>query len=435
MNMAIFTPTVPISPSRPEQAELSGTDLAGAKLGGDAALWLRRLAAFCFGLWLAWGAISVQLAARAVQAGLPAAALVLNARSTTAETALADAAMLAGRPTEAVPYAIDAVGRAPYSAHSVRTIGLIDAVRGDDAGSTSWLSLAGGLGWRDVPTQIWISDRLLAAARYEDAFPHLEAILRQQEPEQASQPILPVLNRLASIPQARAAMIDRLVQLPPWRGVFMTRVAALAPADFAGREALIGDLRTTASPVTRAELQPYVSRLFTAGEHARARTLWLDLSADRRWVDPAGVYDGGFDVAPDGVPFPFEWQIPSNAEAFAAIEPDAAGDSSLHISATGEMPPTLIEQHLLLSAGSYELTAQMVGSKGADAVHWEMHCVDGAPIPMRNLTTGRHQSASFVVPPGNCPVQRLELRYGRLGGAEPVDLRFDNIVVRQVHAS
>lgn len=377
--------------------------------------------------WLAWTAITAQLAARAVQAGRPAAALLLDSASTVAAAASAERALLAAMPDRALDAAIAAVTRAPYTVQAVRTIGLIDAGRGADAAAGFWMGLAGGLGWRDIPTQLWIADRLIAGGRYADALPRLEALVRQQNGAPST---LRPLNALADIPRARAVLVARLAQRPPWRGAFLIGIGALAPEDVAGRDALVAELSATPAPVTRAELQPDVARRAGSGDVVQARALWLGFAADRRRLAGSGLYDGGFDAASGDVSFPFEWSIPDMAAALVTIAPDETGNPALVVRASGDLPPLLMTQQLLLAAGTYLVGAGTERGAGADQIHWEMRCVSGAPLPLMP-ERGGSGALRFTVPATGCPTQRLELHGSPLGDGTPVDLRIDDVALRR----
>lgn len=150
-------------------------------------------------------------------------------------------------------------------------------------------------------------------------------------------------------------------------------------------------------------LEPLLSTLIEAGAVAQAHDIWLREAAIR--TQPGAlIYDRSF--TDKAAPPPFNWALTSSTVGVA--ERQAGG--RLHLIFYGREDGFLASQLLLLPAGSYVLSMQLLGDPvRARALSWSVWCEKGdAPLASATLDTVAARGLHIEVPAG-CAAQWLRL--------------------------
>ena len=160
-------------------------------------------------------------------------------------------------------------------------------------------------------------------------------------------------------------------------------------------------------------LAPLLNSLTAAGKYEEARGVWERAT---RANAPGLIYDGSF--RDRNSPPPFNWSLTSSTVGVAERQ---AG--RLHIIFYGQEDGILATQLLLLQAGQYRLSMQLVGDNArAHSLTWSIWCDKSeAPIASVNLDVAANRGWSFAVPP-NCPAQWLRLSGMSSDIAQQVDV-------------
>jgi hypothetical protein len=178
-------------------------------------------------------------------------------------------------------------------------------------------------------------------------------------------------------------------------------------------------------PPRRGPTSPWLptllSSLTKAGEYARARRIWAQLSDVDLAADTL-VYDPDFQRA--GAPPPFNWAFASSTLGLA----ERQRGGGLHVIYYGQSDGALAGQLLLLQPGRYSFSAEgSAGETADDVLRWTVTCDKGSrPIASAPLSGALGRRWSFDVP-ADCPAQRLEL----LGASPDVPQQAD-VTIRRV---
>ena len=167
-----------------------------------------------------------------------------------------------------------------------------------------------------------------------------------------------------------------------------------------------------ADPKQALESAPWfpalLNTLVGAGRYDQARALWAKGGGI---AQPQGelIHDTGF-VDSRSAP-PFNWSLTSSSVGSAERQPG----HRLHVVFYGQEDGILASQLLVLPAGTYRLSLQLLGDRDrARVLNWSLWC-DGsdAPVSAVTLADAAQRGWSFRVPAG-CPAQWL-----KLSGASP----------------
>lgn len=146
-----------------------------------------------------------------------------------------------------------------------------------------------------------------------------------------------------------------------------------------------------------------VASLTEAGQAAKARRIWSDVSGARVAAN-ALIFDPDFKDA--AAPPPFNWALTSSSLGLA----ERQAGRGLHVIYYGQLDGALASQLLVLPPGRYRLTTKAPGlPTGAANLRWAVVCARGnAAIGSAPLDRAVREGFSFSVP-ASCPAQRLEL--------------------------
>jgi hypothetical protein len=386
--------------------------------------WLRLTATLLCAAGLAWLAIVHGLSASAMGQGDALTALAVRPHSAEALSGSAELALRREDYAAAEKLARAALIEFPRDVRALRVMGVAASMQGKARLGSELLLRSGTLSWRDEVTQVWLIRAAMDQKNYATAAQRLDAMLRSG---QMQGEMLRLAHGVVEVPEARAALIERLLEAPPWRGPFFSDMESLPKGGENAHILLIEELRAREGPLPRAELTRFVRRLVEQREPKLAQRVWYGtLSAEGRTMVGV-VFDGDFRLDPmvesEQPRYLFEWDLESGGGAMSSIgtPPMLIGETALNIR-PGETESRVAAQTIVLDPGAHRLNYSTAGGDAATpGVAFRVLCVGHNRIlPLSQVSTRtvgewRSIEQSFEVPNG-CPSQRLEILALPAGG-------------------
>ena len=337
----------------------------------------------------------------------------LRANAWRAQTSLA----LQQQSKTAEAMAARAVSADPVDPASTSLLGAARFAGDDGASAAAAFRVAGTLGWRDQPTQLYWLSAALQAQDYPVATERLDALLRQ-EPGYPQAGVL--LGQLGTTPAGRSALAERLAARSGWFHVYLTAFDGVTPAQLADRALVLENLVIARAKVTCTEIGPLTAALYAQHRPVEARRLWRSRCGTRN----ALLVDGGFEAARLSETSPFAWQFMGEGGLDLRLEPGAKGaGQSLFAASTLPQRRIVAVQALQLSPGNYRLSWRASDAGGTPSPRFAARLAckrgEGAWLPSTVGNDGL-RAVIAAVPPG-CPVQWLELALDPGSGAVTLD--------------
>ena len=361
---------------------------------------------------LAWGS-AMDRAARASPALARVVPEPLRANAWRIETARA----LERRSPTATALAERAVAADPVDPASASLLGAARFTGGDGPGAAAAFRVAGTLGWRNQPTQLYWLVAALQARDYAVATERLDALLRQA-PNYPQGAVL--LGQLGATPGGRAALARRLAEPSAWRHVYLGTFEGVSADQLADRALVLEQTVLARAGIGCDEIGPLAGALYAQDRAIEARRLWRS----RCGAHDALLADGGFDAARLDDTSPFAWQFPGEGGLDLRLEPQTVGGGQALVVAS--VLPTrriVTSQALQLEPGRYRLTwrAHDAGGSASARVAARLTCRRGEgawleAAPKADAVRG----AAITVEP-RCPLQWLELALDPGNGAVTLD--------------
>lgn len=329
----------------------------------------------------------------------------------------AEAELIENRVDNAAALGRDALVREPFSARTLRIIGLTEARAGRLVAADDILTQAGNLSLRDDPAHAWLVEHRLRQGDYSSSFAHADTLVRRREDIRPQ--VFRLFTTAANLDGDRALpVVTRLLAArPPWRqSYFDSLYTSTEGLQVAASLAVM--LQASRAPLTDAELGQFYMQLLDKGQVPAVRSVRQRLNRPNR---STAVTNGGF--GPAVAPEPFQWRLAPTAGVIAEIVPDdlRPADPALRIEYDGFAPSRIAEQLVFLDPGRYRLTFETRLESGdpGDRMAWTLTCAPGdqailrAPSATTGATGWTPRSADFTVPSA-CAAQwlRLETRPG-----------------------
>jgi hypothetical protein len=305
----------------------------------------------------------------------------------------------AGRPvspqTLASIYA--ASGKAPLSPDPFLVRGVQAQMAGDLATAEQAFQAARLRDPRSLPARYFLADLYLRNGDARRGLPEI-AVLARLIPDGANK----VAPYVATYAQSRS-------NWPVLRDMFRTEPALESASlrELAANAKNADIVLALGHPARRNADSPWLSilveSLSKAGEYARARQIWSQVSG-ARLAPGALIFDPGFTQA--SAPPPFNWTLTSSAVGLA----ERQQGRGLHVMFYGQNDGVLASQLLVLRPGSYRLlTNAAAAPEGASSLQWKLVCArDNATLTSVPLDQAIKAGWRFQVS-ASCPAQRLEL--------------------------
>lgn len=374
--------------------------------------WSRLILATAGMLAVAFQILVVHFAAGVVGAGNETLVRLLGGKSADAQTLIAMHRLKGGNLEGAITASVDALRLAPGQQRAVPILATAQAIQGKRLLAVQLMDLAARSGWRDPFIQWWVFNLGVQTRNFDVAAQRADALLRQQQLEPH---VFGALMRL-EMTEGREAIAKRLVENPPWRPGFLTRVAGLTPAQLLNRAGLLLEIDKRGGVLNETEIAATVNAL-TAASHAReARTLWVKLAG--RSARVAAVWDGSFDHVArrerSTVLVPFEWRLFDLLEADIEIATPSDGSqgSALHVTADAGAAGSVLQQSLTLTPAKYVMTFAFDAKGGTFPARWSITCSDGRKLEPNQVrhTQGTWTRATYTLSVASgCELQRLRL--------------------------
>lgn len=375
------------------------------------------LTALALGLaTLAWGS-GIDRMARATPALARIAPEGLRANAWRAEAALALQGKTKAAQNTALTLAARAVVADPGDAASLSLLGAARFAGGDGPGAAAAFRIAGTLGWRDQPTQLYWLVAALQARDYAVATQRLDALLRQA-PHFPQSAVL--LGQLGASPGGRAALARQLAERPRWFEVYLSSFDGVDADRLAQRAAVMAEPALAGARVTCPEIGSLAGALYAMDRPAEARALWRHHCATRK----ALLVDGGFEAARLNDTSPFAWQFAGEGGLDLRLDVPAKGSGQALVAASTLPQRRIVAvQALQLAAGRYDLawTARDAAGAASPRIAARLTCKRGEGPWLATATRSDGRRAASAAVPATCAVQWLELALDSGAGAIVLD--------------
>lgn len=353
--------------------------------------------------------------------------------STRAHERAATEALVEGNADRARGEAEAALKLSPINAGAVRSIGVLELLRGQPATGNALMNIAAGLGWRDSIVQLWVIDRALRAGDAATAVQRAEGLFRQN---QFLPPALTLLLRAPKPEPVQTTLAAALAQQPPWRSKFLAMGAQVDAAEAPAFERLLAGLAAKPPGLTSSDSQPFVEHLIALGDVAAARRVWVMPRGNRLLVN------GGFETnvpSRTGQLMPDAWSLVSSRRSRPLVgrAPSGGQGNALRIIGSNGGKPVVV-QRLLLAPGAYALTFRAYTKAPlAASLRWEIQCARarsaGSDAVLARGSGWRDFKVDLAVPLQDCPIQRLALR--TLGDIQSHEIWIDDVRLQPQSAS
>ena len=194
---------------------------------------------------------------------------------------------------------------------------------------------------------------------YKEALRYADILMRTRP--QALGPIMPIMGKMAELPEASADLKLLLSTNPPWRPQFLSSVPnaisdARTPLD------ILLSLKDTANPPTATDLRPYLDFLIQHGFFDLAYYTWLQFLRPEQLAQAGHLYNGGFDTPPSGTPFDWVLTKGTGVTAQVAAKSDKPGERALFLQfGPGRVDYRDVTELIMLSPGSYQFQGKYKG--------------------------------------------------------------------------
>jgi len=280
-------------------------------------------------------------------------------------------------------------------------------------------TVAGGLGWRDIPTQLYWLTQGVAMADVKVVKPRLDALLRLDIDNDAVSNSLNLLERTRA---GQAALATLLMEDPPWESRFLLGTSKLDGDDFDGRMAVIDLAAAKGAVLDCGAVGNAANHLITAGRVQAAKELW------RRACDRAGdlyLSNGSFEAGPAKLSEgPFAWRLQARAglDVDIASAPAPLEGYALRIASSMTVRTVAARQLTALRAGRYRLAWKTVrdgGNGPDDSIEVLIRCNGTNLLNMNKLPApvGRANQVirTLIIPSQNCFIQAVDIQKGASG--------------------
>ena len=334
-------------------------------------------------------------------------------------------------PQAALYQARRAVKTAPIDPSSTSALASAELALGKTKAAYDAFEVAGSLGWRDIPTQLFWLAQALAAGDVAIAGDRLDALLRLNVGNDAVADALQILEQTPAGQKAFALLFKRN---PPWENRVLRETGELAGDAFAGRMAAIDMAASRGVTLDCTAIGEAASRLIIKGRIDDAKQLW------RRACDRNGdIYlsDGSFEMdTAKASSSPFDWRLQSRGGLEVSIQtaPAPLEDHALRIDSSMTVRTVAARQLAALRPGVYRITWQTTrdnDEKPDDSIDVLVRCngtnlldlADTGATPARpNMVT-----KTFSIPTANCAIQGIEIQKAASIGGDSKTGWIDNI--------
>jgi len=314
-------------------------------------------------------------------------------------------------PKTALAQARHAVRTAPIDPASTSALGSSLLVLGRSEQAYAAFVVAGELGWREIPTQLYWLAQATTGGDVDVFAQRLDALLRLNIDNET---VNNSLHLMEQTPTGQAALAALLSTSPPWERTFLIATGGLEGNNLDGQIAAIGLAAENGAQLDCDAVGVAVAQLISDGRLLEAKHLW------QRACDQAGNADvtDGFFEADDTKRSanPLDWKLLAQAGLDVDVmpAPRPLHGNALRIQSSLTVHATAAKQLLALPPGRYRLswvTARADG-KPDDTIIVALRCNGRESIETSDRGSRQGQGAlkTFSVPSQGCPFQTIEIQ-------------------------
>jgi hypothetical protein len=237
---------------------------------------------------------------------------------------------------------------------------------------------------------------------------------------------MPLMGKMAELPEASVDLKLLLVQNPPWRPQFFSYFPqsitdARTPLD------VLLSVKASSNPPSIAELRPYLDFLIQHGFFDLAYYTWLQFLPPEQLAHAGHLYNGNFDAPPSGSPFDWVLTKSTGVTAQLAATSDRQSERALQLRfGPGRVDYQDVYQLVMLRPGHYQFRgrykSELVSERGLE---WRVVCASKDQNIVGQGLVNRGTSAqwqdlefSFTVPETDCPAQFVKLVFDARSASE-----------------
>lgn len=339
-------------------------------------------------------------------------------------------------PQAALGQARRAVRTAPVDPSSISVLASTELTMGRDEAAYDAFAVAGSLGWRDIPTQLFWLAQALSAGDIGVARDRLDALLRLDVDNDA---VAAAIQDLEQTSAGQRAFASLLAKNPPWESRVLKNTGDLADNAFAGRMAAIDIAASHGVKLDCDAIGIAANHLLREGRIDDAKQLW------RRACDRSGdIYlsDGSFetDIA-KASSSPFDWRLQNRGGLNTSIQraPMPLQGHALRIESSMTVRTVAALQLAALRPGEYRITWQTArddNGKPDDRINMLVVCNGKNSLELTNIgslpTRPSVITKSFFIPSKDCAIQGIEIQKAASIGGDSETSWVDNIRISPV---
>lgn len=166
-----------------------------------------------------------------------------------------------------------------------------------------------------------------------------------------------------------------------------------------------------------------LTSLASSGQYGKAHQIWA--KAARARPDEL-LHDASFSDSTS--PLPFNWALTSSAVGLAERQPGGR----LHVVFYGQEDGVLAAQMVLLPAGTYRMSMQLLGDPArAKTLTWSIWC-DNATTPVTGVTLDMAAARGWTFQvPSSCPAQWLKLAGSSTDISQQIDVTISGLKIER----
>ena len=259
--------------------------------------------------------------------------------TTLDDATLAEIRELAGR----------AIANDPLSARAFRILGQISERTSDEMQTEKLMKAAVERSMLESVAVYWMMRKSFQDQNYKEALRYADILLRTRP--QALSYILPIMGKMAELPEASDDLKLLLAQNPPWRPTFFANVSqsitdARTPLD------ILLSVKESEKPPSADELRPYLDFLIQHSFFDLAYYTWLQFLPPQQLTRTGNLYNGGFDAPPSGTPFDWVLTKGTGFTAQVAAKSGKPAERALHLRfGPGRVDYREVTQLIMLAPG------------------------------------------------------------------------------------
>jgi hypothetical protein len=333
-------------------------------------------------------------------------------------------------PQAALDQARRAVRTAPIDPSSTSALASAELMLGRTEAAYDAFAVAGSLGWRDIPTQLFWLAQALSTDNIDVARDRLDALLRRNVDNDA---VTAAIQSLEQTPAGQQAFASLLAKNPPWEARILQETGELAGDAFAGRLAAIDVAASHGVELNCPAIGRAASLLIKAGRIDDAKQLW------RQACDRSGdVYlsDGSFEMGlAKASSSPFDWRFEKKGGLDTSVLPAPAPlqGHALRIESSMTVRTVAARQLAALRPGRYRVSWQTVRDDGKPdrSIGMLVRCNGKTLVDLENAGSLPARpnivTKTFSIPVTDCAIQGIEIQKAASVGGDSETGWIDNI--------